>query len=470
MPHFDLIVIGAGAAGLTALYTALGLGKRVLLVEKALPGGECTWSGCMPSKALINQANSFYEASKYGALVADGPQVMARVRQVSQNVYAHENPEVLINAGAQYVQGQARFLSAHVIEVNGTTYQGKAFILATGSSPALPDLPGLASVDFLTNESLFRLRDLPTSLLILGGGVIGLELAQAMNRLGVAVTVLEMQAEVLAREEPEMAALVRGQLAAEGVCFQLATQALAVEKTASGVRVQTRSQQGEGQIEGEALLVALGRRPNCQGLGLEALGINLDHGLKVNKYLQTQCKHIYACGDLVGPYLLSHMANYQAKRATLNALLPWRQAVDYRHRCWTIFTDPELAHAGLTESEARAHYGDSIRVYRFDMAQLDRVMTKEGDQGLIKVILDRKGQILGAHIWAQRAGDLLAPIQLLKTKKIKFTQLQSVIHPYPTYAEALRKLSQQVFLDDLRNLLPLRWWRALTAWRHRQPN
>ncbi len=449
MKPYDLIVIGSGAGGLTAAFTALGFGKRVLIVEKDRPGGECTWSGCVPSKALINQAKEVHIARKFATITVDSGAILERVRAVSEHVYEEETPEVLQKAGADYVNGFARFISPTRIEVGDKTYEGKKFVLATGSSPFVPPIPGLDQVDYLTNENFFQQATLPESVIVLGGGPIGMELAQAMNRLGVKVTLVEMMPEILSREEPEFSALIRQRLAAEGVRFEVGTKAVGVEKTPAGVRLNTEKGSESGALEADNLLVAIGRAPNVNGMGLEDIGVDVDKGVKVNQHLQTSVKNIYACGDVAGPYLLSHMANFQGKIAAMNAILPINRSVDYSHVAWATFTDPEFARAGLTEQEARELHGDSIRVYRYDFAKLDRAKTKAGDVGLIKLIVSKRGKVLGAHIIGERAGELIAEVQVMKTLNLNFGKLQKVIHPYPTYADSLRQLSQQVFLDNI---------------------
>lgn len=451
MKEYDLIVIGSGAAGLTAAFTALGFGKKVLIVEKDRPGGECTWSGCIPSKALINQARDVHTARQFSELNLDTRPIMEQVRAVSESVYQHETPDVLVQAGADYQQGQAHFTNSREIEVAGKTFRGKRFILATGSSPLVPPIPGLETVDYLTNENLFQQEVLPGSLLVLGGGVISLEMAQAMARLGVTLTVVEMQAEVLGREEPDFARQIREILAAEGVQFELGSQATAVEKTEHGVTLTVSTESGEHRLQAESLLVALGRSANISGMGLDDIGVRTGRGVQVNQRLQTSVPHIYACGDVAGPYQLSHMANYQGKIAAMNAVLPWpvRRRVNYDQVTWATFTSPELARAGLTQAEAQQQYGDRIRVYESDFSGLDRAQTRPGEVGRIKVITDPRGRILGAHILAERAGDLIAQIQTMKTLKVPFTRLQKVIHPYPTYADAWRQLSQKALLDRI---------------------
>jgi pyruvate/2-oxoglutarate dehydrogenase complex dihydrolipoamide dehydrogenase (E3) component len=450
MKTFDLIVIGSGAAGLTSAFTALGFGKKVLIIEKHKPGGECTWSGCVPSKGLINQAKDVHIAKKFADITVDSAKILREVRGVSEAIYEHETPEVLEKAGAVFVQGEAKFVSSKVLQVGNTQYTGKRIMIATGSSPMVPPIPGLHDVPFLTNDNFFEQESLPNSIIVLGAGAIGMELSQAMNRLGVDVTVVEMMPEVMFREEPEFSAIIRQKLTDEGVNFHIGTKAVGVEKTEQGIRLLTEKDEQKGTLEAEAILVALGRSPNIGSLNLDAAGIEYDRGIKVNDHLQTTAKGVYACGDVAGPYLLSHMANFQGKIATMNALLPINRKANYEHVAWSTFTDPEFARAGLTEAEAREKHGDSIRVYHYDFAEkLDRAKTKAGDMGKIKLITSSRGKVLGAHIIGERAGELIAEVQVMKTLGLNFAKLQGVIHPYPTYADSLRQIAQQVFLDNL---------------------
>jgi pyruvate/2-oxoglutarate dehydrogenase complex dihydrolipoamide dehydrogenase (E3) component len=462
MEKFDLIVIGSGAAGLTSAFTALGFGKKVLIVEKHKSGGECTWSGCIPSKGLINEAKAVYTARKFAEFKVDTAAILARVRATSESIYQHETPEVLEQAGAIFVTGPAIFESAKIITVNERRFQGKKIMIATGSSPLVPPIPGLDTVPYLTNDNFFEQQALPESMVVLGGGAIGMELSQAMNRLGVDVTVVEMMPEVMFREEPEFSAIVRQTLAAEGVKFLLGAKATLFENCEAGVRVHAEKDQKNIVIEARSLLVALGRSPNIDGLNLAAAGIEINKGIKVDERLQTTAKGVYACGDVAGPYLLSHMANFQGKIATMNALFPLRRKVNYEHVAWATFTDPEFARAGLTEAEAKEQHGDSIRVYHYDFDKLDRAKTKQGDMGRIKLITNRKGKVLGAHIIGERAGELIAEVQVVKTLGLNFAKLQGVIHPYPTYSDALRQIAQQVFLDNLLNHPVVRFFRSFS--------
>jgi len=463
MRAFDLIVIGSGAGGLTSAFTALGFGKKVLIIEKHKSGGECTWSGCIPSKGLINEAKDVHIARKFTEINVDSTEILKRVRGISEGIYEHETPEVLEKAGAVFVHGAAQFVSAKVISVNGEEFKGKKVMIATGSSPMVPPIPGLESIPFLTNDNFFEQMSLPSSIIVLGAGAIGMELSQAMNRLGVDVTVVEMMSEVMFREEPEFSKIIREKLSDEGVKFYLNAKACKFEKSDIGIRIFAEKDGHPLELEAEALLVALGRSPNLAGLNLESVGIETDRGIKVDRYLQTTAKGVYACGDVAGPYLLSHMANFQGKIATMNALLPIKRKVSYEHVAWSTFTDPEFARAGLTESEAREKHGDSIQVYHYDFNKLDRAKTKSGDMGRIKLITNRKGRVLGAHIIGERAGELIAEVQVMKTLGLNFAKLQGVIHPYPTYSDALRQIAQQVFLDILMNHPLVRFFRSFSS-------
>jgi len=447
--QYDLIVIGAGAGGLTSAFTALGFGKKVLLIEKAKPGGECTWSGCVPSKGLINIAKEVYAARKYTDVKIDTSDVMSRVRDVIEHVYEEETPEVLQEAGADYVNGAAKFINATTVEAAGAQYTAKRFIIATGSSPFVAPIPGLDSVDYLTNESFFELEKLPESIIVLGGGAIGVELAQAMNRLGVEVKLVEMMPDIMFREEPEFATMLRQKVGGEGVEFYVGAKATKVAKNDGNVCVTVEQGEQSLELKAQTLLVALGRKANTDGIGFENIGVKLERGIVVDKNMQTSVNGIYACGDVTGPYQFSHMANYQGKIAAMNALLPINRKTNYKHTAWTTFTEPEFARAGLTEKEAREQFGDKIRVYEYDFNKLDRAKTKAGDNGKIKLVCDTKSRVLGCHIIGSRAGELICEVQAIKTLGLPFSKLQGVIHPYPTYADSLRQLAQQVYIDGI---------------------
>lgn len=448
---YDVIVVGAGAGGLTAAYTAKGFSKSVLLLDKSRPGGECTWSGCVPSKALIHLAEEVHQArSHHPALTVDSSAILEKVRKVILSVYREEAPDALRRDGIDFRQGMASFVAPHTLQVGEEFFTGRKIILATGSSPLVPPIPGLETVSYLTNENFFTQDFLPRSILLLGGGPIGVELAHALQRLGVKVQVVEMMDRILFREEPDLVAHLEQRLRKEGIVLHTGTKALSVSRKGGGIALLGEKNGQEQVIEGDALLLALGRTPNLQGLQLERAGIRYSKkGILTNRRMETSAKGVYAVGDVVGPYQFSHMANMQGIVAVQNALLPWNRNMSYDHVAWVTFTDPELGRAGMTEEEARARHGAGIRVYTQSYQHLDRAKTKRGSVGFVKIIVDRKGRILGASILGDRAGELISELQVLKTLGIPLGKLKDVIHPYPTYSEILVKIAKRVYVDTL---------------------
>jgi pyruvate/2-oxoglutarate dehydrogenase complex dihydrolipoamide dehydrogenase (E3) component len=450
MKNYDIVVIGSGSGGLTAAYTALGFGKKVLVIDKNLPGGECTWSGCIPSKALINEAKKVHQARQVvGDFDYDTRQAMEKVQRVIQTVYKGESIEKLIKDGIDFIQGHATFSSAHEVRVGDQLIKSKKFVIATGSSPLKPPIPGLSDIRHLDNDTLFKLETLPKSMIILGGGAIGVEMAQAMNRLGVKVDLVEMAETILFREEKEYALRLQNILRDEGVRIHVGAKAVNMFESGENIVLEVEKKGEKLAINANEILVAIGRAANVNGIGLDQAGIEYDRRhIIVNEKMETSQKHIYAIGDVAGPYLFSHMANVQGIQAIQNAFLPINRKVSYDHVAWTTFSEPELARAGMTEAEARASH-EGVRVYTFDFNHLDRAMTKgHSDEG-VKIILDKKGKVLGATVLADRAGEMISEIQLLKTMKLNFSKLVGVIHPYPTYGEVFNKIAKKVAVDNL---------------------
>ena len=447
--NYDLIVIGAGAGGLTSAVSARGFGKSVLLIERNKPGGECTWSGCVPSKGLINIAKEINAARKYADFVPDTKKALSDVRDVIQRVYAHETPEVLENQGINYINGQAEFIDKNTVKVGENHFSGKSIIIATGSRPFVPPIEGIEDVDYLTNENLFTLEELPGSMIILGGGAIGAEMGQALTRLGVEVHLVEMAENILIREDQELASVLRDRLVEEGLDIHLKAKAVRVEKDGEKIRLTTEVSGRENIITADSILVSVGRKANVDRLGLEAAGIEYTpRGIVVDKHLQTTNSRVYAVGDVAGPYQFSHMANYQGIIAVQNALTPLRKSVDYKHVTWCTFTQPELASAGMNEKNAREEYGD-IEVYRYTAEDLDRAKTKKDDIFEVKIICDSKKKILGCQILADRAGELISEIQALKVNDISLDKLAGVVHPYPSYAEIFNKAGKKAYIDKI---------------------
>jgi pyruvate/2-oxoglutarate dehydrogenase complex dihydrolipoamide dehydrogenase (E3) component len=453
MEKYDIIVIGAGAGGITSAVTAAGFGRKVLLIDKDRPGGECTWSGCIPSKALINEAKKVHIVkSRVKNYDYDSKEAMDYVHSVRETVYSHETPEALSKSGIEYLKGEAGFIDSKTIKVGERELRAKKYIISTGSSPFIPPIEGLDTVQYLTNESVFELERLPDSLIILGGGPIGIELAQAINRLGTKVKLVEMMPTLIFREEHSMSLAIQKKLSSEGVELHLNARATRIFESDGKVSLLYEEEGEEHAIKADSLLVAIGRKPNLRGLGLDSGGIKYNSkGIEVNSYLQTSKSHIYAVGDVVGPYQFSHMANAQGIQAIQNAILPFKRKINYDHVAWVTFTEPEIARAGMTEAEAREIHGDSIRVYDYDFNQLDRAITGGATIETMKVVLNRKGKVLGISILADRAGELIGEAQLLKSTGQNFAKMGSVVHPYPTYSEVFSKIGKKVMVDNLLN-------------------
>jgi pyruvate/2-oxoglutarate dehydrogenase complex dihydrolipoamide dehydrogenase (E3) component len=325
-------------------------------------------------------------------------------------------------------------------------------MLCTGSSAALPTLDGLSSVPYFTNENLFEIEELPASLLVLGAGPVGIEMAQAFHRLGCPATVVGKYDAILPHEDRELSVMLEERLAAEGIRFVKSARALAVRTGGAGVILSIDREGRREDLTAAALLVAVGRRPNTGGLDLEKAGVQYnERGIVVDDHLRTTSRNIYACGDVVGPYRFSHMTEYQAVTATRNAFLPFRKKVDYRTVIWGTFTDPELAHAGMTEEEARKVHGDRITVYRHPYGNTDRGRTDHAEFGLAKYICDRRGRVLGAQILGERACDIIHEAQILRHLGLPLSALAPVVHVYPTYSDVVRQPAKRSYIDRLMN-------------------
>jgi len=449
MRKWDVIVIGGGGTGITAAFTTKGFGKKTLLIEKDKMGGECTWNGCIPSKTLINIAHNAHVTKEMTGLLPDLQKTMETIKSVQEDIFHHESPDILEEKGIDYINGITSFTGRNTIRVNGEDLTAKKFIIATGTSPMIPLIEGIKDIPYLTNETIFKMEKLPKSLIILGGGPIGIELGQALNRLGVTVTLIERNNRLLPRDEAEFSERISAILLNEGVKTEVNASAVKVDKTSKGISITAERNSKKFNIEAEQLLIAVGRKANLELLNLEKAGV-ITHakGITVNKHLQTSNPNIYAAGDITGPYLFSHMAEYQGKTAAMNAILPWKSKVNYKHIAWTTFTEPEMAHAGLTEADFSP---SKVRVFKYDFEDLDRTMTHPGETGLLKIVCDKKYKILGASIIGPRAGELIGEIQILKTLGIPLTKAVNVIHPYPTYADIIRQIAKKAYMDKVLN-------------------
>ena len=469
--HFDVAVIGAGSAGLLAASGCNTVGARTCIIERRRLGGDCTWFGCMPSKTIIKAASAAHMLKRLpefglkvsGSAAVDTQGVMAHVRSIREEIYSHETPEVFEKRGISIIIGSPRFTGENTVEVvredgrtPAQTVSATRFIISTGSHPVVPPIEGLKDIDYLTNENIFELQVLPSSLIVLGAGPIGLELAQSLNRLGVKVHVVEMMDRILFREDPEPAAFVEKALKAEGVDIRTGMKATRFNRSGSSVTATIEGKDGNAQeLSAETVLVAVGRAPNLEGLDLEKAGIEYTRkGITVNEYLQTTNRNIFACGDVVGPYLFTHVAAYQAQICIRNALFRkfvW-QKPGYQNVPWATFTEPELARVGLTEEEAREKHG-IVNVYKTEYSAADRAVTDMEKEGLVKVITDGKNRILGAHVVGAHASDVIQGLLLSKSMDLPLTKLSGPIFIYPTLSELVKKTAGKPLLGKLDNPL-----------------
>jgi pyruvate/2-oxoglutarate dehydrogenase complex dihydrolipoamide dehydrogenase (E3) component/uncharacterized membrane protein YdjX (TVP38/TMEM64 family) len=446
----NLVVIGAGAAGLVAAYVAAAARARVVLVEQAEMGGDCLNRGCVPSKALLRAARlraDVRRAADFGVAADAGPvdlaAVLRRVRAAVARVAPHDSVERYTALGVDCVAGTARIVSPWSVAVGDRVITTRGIIVATGGAPALPPVPGLTDVPHVTSDTVWQLPALPARLLVLGGGAVGCELAQAFARLGSHVTLVEAEAGLLPREDPDAAALLAGRFAAEGIRVLTGCRVLRVEPATGGGSATCRRADGSEETIGfDQVLVATGRRARTDGLGLEELGVTIsgDGTVATDEYLQTAVPTIHACGDAAGPFQLTHAASHQAWYATMNALYGrwWRFRPDYRVMPRSVYTDPEIARVGLTEAEARAQ-GLDVEVTTWDVAELDRAIADGDNRGFVRVVTPRgSDRILGATVAGPHAGEVLAELVLAMRHGLGLRRVLATVHSYPTLAEANR--------------------------------
>jgi pyruvate/2-oxoglutarate dehydrogenase complex dihydrolipoamide dehydrogenase (E3) component len=485
---YNVVVIGAGTAGLVTAAGTAGLGGRVALVERHKMGGDCLNYGCVPSKALI-RSSRVAALMRRADLVALDParpaidyrRVARRVKAVRAKIAPHDSVERFEGLGVDVFLGDATLESPHAVRVGGTLLRARNIVLATGGRSAVPDVPGLQEASYFTNETIFEREEAPGRLLVIGGGPIGCELAQAMTRLGAQPTVVDRGRRLLHREDPDVADLLKARMEDEGVRLLLRGRVESVVPGRGGPhRVKVRQERDGGapaqsvEVEADTILVASGRRPNVEGLGLERAGVAFTpRGVSVNAFLQTSRPNIYAAGDICGPYQFTHFADYQARIVVRNILVSpllglGRARADYRVVPWTTFTEPEVARVGLNEEEA-ARARIPFDTHRVPYADLDRAILESEDTGFVKVIAAKgRGTILGATIAGAGAGELIHEFALAMKEGIGLAALSSMMHVYPTLSQAAQRAGD-AFMRTRLTPGTRAIFSRLYAWQRRDP-
>jgi pyruvate/2-oxoglutarate dehydrogenase complex dihydrolipoamide dehydrogenase (E3) component len=460
----DLCIIGAGAAGLSVAAGASQMGAPTVLIEAGRMGGDCLNSGCVPSKALLAAAHAA-DAVRHGARFGvDGHEPAIDFTRVHDHVHETiaaiapvDSQERFEGLGVTVIRARAQFTGPRELTAGETVVRARRFVIATGSVPMVPPIPGLAEVPFATNETIFERTAAPAHLLVIGGGPIGCELAQAHRRLGAAVTVLDL-GPILPKDDPELAEVVRARLLSEGVALHERVKIETVEAAGNGIALRFEAEGESRRVEGSDLLVAAGRAPVVDDLGLEQAGVEHDRkGIKVDARLRTTNQRIFAIGDVAGGPQFTHIGSYHAGIVIRNALFRLPAKVDYSALPWVTYTDPELAHVGRTEADARAA-GETIEVLRMPFADNDRARAERATEGLIKVVLGSRGRILGASVVGAHAGELILPWGLAISQQLKIGALANVIAPYPTRGEISKRVAgswyaPKLFSDRTRRLV-----------------
>jgi pyruvate/2-oxoglutarate dehydrogenase complex dihydrolipoamide dehydrogenase (E3) component len=471
----NLVVIGAGSAGLVTAYIAAAVKAKVTLIEKHKMGGDCLNYGCVPSKALLRSARLMSHVARsreFGIHSAsaefDFAEVMERIQRVIRDIEPHDSVERYSGLGVDVVLGEARITSPWSVEVNGETIRARNIVVATGGGPFVPPIEGIEQIDYYTSDNLWDMRRKPQKLVVLGGGPIGCELTQAFARLGVAVTQIEMLPKLLLREDDEISTLLQEKFVAEGVRVLTGHTAKRFFRRDGTGYVVAESGSGSVEIDFDTLIVAVGRTPHTKGFGLEEVGVRLraNRSIEVNEYLQTSVPTIYACGDVTGPYQFTHVAAHQAWYSSVNTLfgILRRFKVDYSVIPWATFTEPEIARVGLNERDAREQ-GVDYEVTRYGIEELDRAIADSEAHGFVKVLtVPGKDRILGVTIVGEHAGDLIAEYVLAMRHGLGLNKILGTIHIYPTFAEANKYAAGEWKRAHVPGRL-LEWVARFHAWR-----
>ena len=458
---YDLGIIGGGAAGLTAAAGGAQFGAKTVLIEKSdRLGGDCLHYGCVPSKTLIRTAGVWAQTRRvqeFGLPEISLPpvdlgSVMDRVASVIDTIQHHDSPERFCRLGAEILFGSPVFADDHTVELDGSRISAKSWVIATGSSPALPRIDGLTDVPCWTNETVFTQRTLPTTLIVLGGGPIGLEMSQAFSRLGSKVIVVEFMDQILGPEDADMAEILRKRLVDEGVTIHTNTRAIKAATKDGDIELTVGPAQGEGTtrvLKGDALLIAAGRKPNIEGLGLDAAGVSFTpRGIPTNERMKTNIAHIYACGDVNGQLPFTHVAGYEGGIALSNAVLHLPRKADYSKVGWCTYTDPEVASIGLNEKRAK-HEGVDYHVIEELYKDNDRAQAEGEPTGKIKMLVSPRGKLLGCQIIGAHAGELIHEWIIAHSAGVKLSTIAGAVHVYPTISEISKRVAGDLFASKI---------------------
>jgi len=456
---FDIGILGGGSAGLTVASGAAQFGAKTILIEKENElGGDCLHFGCVPSKTLIRTANIYHlmkNAEKYGLprtdlKPVDFQAIAARIQTVINTIQAHDSKERFCKLGARVEFGSAKFIDEHSVRLSGQMYSAKNWVIATGSSPFVPPIEGIDNTPYITNKELFSLKTLPKSMIAIGGGPISIEMAQAFNRLGTTVTVVELANQILGAEDKDMAEHLMNILISEGITFYLGSMPLSTRDLGNEKEIIVKNAEGKTiSLKAETILVAIGRKANLQGLGLEDISVERDKkGLKIDDRLRTNHKHIFVAGDTTGSYQFTHAAGYEGGIVLSNAILHLPRKADYTYLPWCTFTDPELASIGMNEKRAAAA-GMPYSVWSEEFRTNDRSLAEGEETGKIKLLLDEKEKPIGIQILGPSAGELIGEWVAVMNGKVKLSTIASAVHPYPTLGEINKKVVGNFFLGKI---------------------
>ena len=453
---FDVVVIGGGTAGLVTASGCARLGRKVALIDRDALGGDCLWTGCVPTKALVATAKLAHQMRNAAAWGLEpvtprlSPRsIMDSMREQRRIISHHDDPQKFRNLGIDVIEGAARLVSNREVEVGGRRLAAKDIVIATGARTSVPPVEGLQENGFLDHVSFLNQDEFPASLLILGGGYIGIEFAQLFARFGVRVTVVEMLDEIINKEDADVIARVRQILRDEQIELLTGWAVKSVRRDGGKKIARIETKAGESrELAVDELFVASGRRGNTENLGLEEAGVKVERSwIVVDKFLQTSVPRVWACGDVHGGLQFTHVAGYEAVKLVRNMLFPGKSAVDYDHIPWALYTDPEVGHIGMTEAEAREKFGDEVRTYKVEMADVDRAVVDRTPLGLIKFVCDAKGKILGAHALCANASTVIAEVVLARRKGMKISDLAQRISAYPSLADGVQKAAALYYQD-----------------------